>query len=73
MFRINPPKTPMTKVGSINNRLAEWPILLSCYDIRYTPEEVIKGQALANFLAEHDLSEDLEFKDDLPDVPTFFT
>ena len=30
-------------------------------------------EALADFLAEHLLSEDLEFKDDLPNEPIFFS
>ena len=63
----------MTKASSLNDRLAKWSILLSCYDIRYTPVKAIKGQALVGFLAEHPLSEDSEFKDGLSDEPTFFT
>lgn len=33
---INPLKVLMTKTISLNDRLANWSILLSCYDIRYT-------------------------------------
>ena len=71
--RINPLKVLMTKVGSLNDRLAKWFILLSCYDIRYTPAKAIKGQALIDFLAEHPLDEDPKFKDGFPDEPVFFT
>ena len=63
--QINPFKVLMTNAGSLNDRLAKWSILLSCYDIRYTPAKAIKGQALADFLAEHPLDEDSKFKDDL--------
>lgn len=62
----------MTKAGTLNDRLAKWSILLSCYNLRYIPAKAIKGQALADFLVEHHLSEDLEFKDDLLDEPIFF-
>ena len=48
---INRHKVLMTKAGSLNDRLAKWSILLSCYDIRYTLAKAIKGKALANFLA----------------------
>ena len=37
------------------------------------PAKAIKGQALADFLAKHHLSEDSKFKDDLSDEPIFFT
>lgn len=71
--RINPLKILMTKADSLNDRLAKWYILLSCYGIRYTPAKVIKGQALADFLAKNHLPKDSEFINDLPDEPTFFT
>lgn len=58
VYRINPLKVLMTQADSLNDRLARWSILLSCYDIRYTPAKAIKGQALADFLVEHHLSED---------------
>lgn len=73
MSRINPLKVLMKKAGFLNDRLAKWSILLSCYDIRYTLAKAIKGQALTDFLAEHLLDEDLEFKDDISGKPVFFT
>lgn len=72
MSRINPLKVLMTKASFLNDRLAKWSILLFCHDIRYTPAKVIIGQAFADFLAEHPLSEDSEFKGDLPNEPVFF-
>ncbi|KAJ8621804.1 hypothetical protein MRB53_030333 [Persea americana] len=56
--RINLLKVLVTKAGSLNTRLAKWSILLSQFDIRYVPQKAIKGQALANFLAEHPLPKD---------------
>ena len=59
--RINPLNVSMTKAGSLNNRLAKWSILLSCYDVRYTLAKAIKGQALVDLLIEHPPDEDSEF------------
>ena len=73
MSRINPLKVLITKASSLNDRLANWSILLSCYDIRYTLAKAIKGQALVEFLAEHPLLKNSEFKDDLLDEQIFFT
>lgn len=63
----------MKKADSLNDHLAKWSILLSCYDIRYNPTKAIKGQALANFLAKHPLSQDSKFKYNFPNKPVFFT
>ena len=41
--RINLLKVLVTKVGSLNARLAKWSILLSQFDIRYIPQKAIKG------------------------------
>ena len=69
--RINYIKVLITKAGSLNARLAKWPILLSQFDIRYVPQKVIKGQALADFLAGHPLPKDSPLKDDLLDKPVY--
>ncbi|XXG41725.1 hypothetical protein AAC387_Pa01g2131 [Persea americana] len=69
--RINLLKVLVTKAGSLNARLAKWSILLSQFDIRYVPQKVIKGQALAYFLAKHPLPKDSTLKDDLPDDPVY--
>ena len=60
--QINPLKVLMTKASSLNDRLVKWSMLLSCYDIRYMLAKAIKGQALADFLAEYPLSEDQSSK-----------
>ncbi|XXG42062.1 hypothetical protein AAC387_Pa01g2412 [Persea americana] len=64
-------KGPYHKAGSLNARLAKWSILLSQFDIRYVPQKAIKGQALADFLAEHPLPKDSPLRDDLPDKPVY--
>ncbi|WP_170284064.1 RNase H-like domain-containing protein, partial [Flagellimonas olearia] len=69
--RINLLKVLVTKAGSLNARLAKWSILLSQFDIRYVPQKAIKGQALADFLAEHPLPKDSPLRDDLPDEPVY--
>ncbi|KAA0054548.1 uncharacterized protein E5676_scaffold519G00300 [Cucumis melo var. makuwa] len=37
----------------ISRHLAKWAIILQQYDIVYIPQKAVKGQALANFLADH--------------------
>ena len=44
---------------------------MSQFDIRYLLQETIKGQALADFLAEHPLPKDSPLRDDLPDEPAY--
>lgn len=41
--RVNPLKVLVTKAGSLSDRLAKWLIVLSQYDIRYTPSKAVKG------------------------------
>jgi len=47
----------MTKPGSSNSRLAKWALFLSQYDMLFVLQKAVKGQALANFLAAHPISE----------------
>ncbi|KAA0034032.1 uncharacterized protein E6C27_scaffold65G00160 [Cucumis melo var. makuwa] len=42
----------------ISGHLAKWAILLQQYDIVYIPQKAIKGQVLADFLADHPISSD---------------
>ncbi|KAG9454383.1 hypothetical protein H6P81_007287 [Aristolochia fimbriata] len=37
----------------LSGRLAKWSLLLSEFEINFVPQRAIKGQALANFLADH--------------------
>ena len=57
----------MTKPSSRNGRLAKWAILLSQYEMRFQPQKAVKGQAAANFMAEHPDLRATELYEDLPD------
>lgn len=61
----------ITKASSLSDLLAKWSIVLSQYDIRYTLAKGVKGQALADFLAEHLLPEDSPFNNELPNEPSY--
>jgi len=65
--RVNPLRILMTKPSSLNSRLANWAILLSQYDMKFMPQKAIKGQAVADFLAEHPVPETSKLYEDLPD------
>lgn len=64
--RADPVKFVMSKPILIG-RLAKWALLLNQYEIIYVPEKVVKGQTLANFLANHPIPADWEILDDLRD------
>ncbi|XP_020681914.1 uncharacterized protein LOC110099169 [Dendrobium catenatum] len=51
----------------LTDRLARWAVLLLQFDIIYMPQKVVKGQALADFLAAHPIPADSPLNDDLPD------
>ena len=57
----------MIKPGLLNSRLVKWAILLSQYDMLFVPQKAIKGQALADFLAAHPVSESSNLHEDIPD------
>ncbi|KAI5344076.1 hypothetical protein L3X38_011953 [Prunus dulcis] len=56
----------------LTGRLAKWALLLNQYEIIYTPAKAVKGQAVADFLADHPIPADWEISDDLPDEQVFF-
>ncbi|KAA0065434.1 uncharacterized protein E6C27_scaffold17G001130 [Cucumis melo var. makuwa] len=56
----------------ILGRLAKWEIILQKYDIVYIPQKAVKGQALADFLADHLNPSNWELCDDLPDEEVLF-
>ena len=56
----------------LSRRLARWGLLLTKYGIIYIPQKVIKGQALANFLADHPIPTTWEISDNLPDEEIFY-
>jgi len=57
----------MTKPLSLNGRLAKWVILLSQYEMHFLPQKAMKGQAVADFLAEHPDPRATVLYEDLPD------
>ncbi|KAA0040816.1 uncharacterized protein E6C27_scaffold333G00320 [Cucumis melo var. makuwa] len=57
----------------IFGRLAKWAILLQQYEIVYIPQKAMKGQALANFLADRPIPLDWKLCEDLPEDEVFFT
>ncbi|XP_033514340.1 uncharacterized protein [Nicotiana tomentosiformis] len=52
--------------------LARWSILFNQYEITYIPQKVVKGQALANFLADHPLPAEWELSDEFVDKDVMF-
>ncbi|CAL8083348.1 unnamed protein product [Prunus armeniaca] len=56
----------------LTGRLAKWALLLNQYEIIYTPARAVKGQVVADFLADHPILADWEISDDLPDEQVFF-
>ncbi|XP_050944077.1 uncharacterized protein LOC103493258 [Cucumis melo] len=56
----------------ISKRLAKWAIILLQYDIVYIPQKAVKGQALADFLADHPVPSNWKLCDDLPDEEVLF-
>ncbi|KAA0032813.1 uncharacterized protein E5676_scaffold575G00380 [Cucumis melo var. makuwa] len=57
----------------ISGRLAKWAIILQQYNIVYISQKAIKGQALADFLADHPIPSDSKLCEDLPDDEVFLT
>ena len=57
----------------ISGRLTKWAVMLQQYDIVYIPQKVVKGQALADFLANHPISSDWKLCEDLLDVEVFMS
>lgn len=45
---------------------------LNEFEIIYVPQKAVKGQALADFLADHPIPADWEISDDLPDEDIFY-
>ena len=57
----------MTKLSSLNGRLAKWVMLLSQYEIQFLPQKAVKGQTVAYFLDEHPDSRTTKLYEDLSD------
>ncbi|KAM1692465.1 hypothetical protein ACFX2K_032071 [Malus domestica] len=56
----------------LTGRLAKWALLLNQYEIIYISAKAVKGQALADFLADHPILADWKISDDLPDEDMFY-
>ncbi|KAI5317506.1 hypothetical protein L3X38_037213 [Prunus dulcis] len=69
--RADPVRYVMSK-PVMTGRLAKWALLLNQYEIIYTPAKAVKGQVVADFLADHPIPADWEISDDLPDEQVFF-
>ncbi|XP_019155161.1 PREDICTED: uncharacterized protein LOC109152033 [Ipomoea nil] len=68
--RANPVKYVMSKVV-LSDRLARWYLLFQQFEITYVPQKSIKGQAVADFLADHPIPAERELSSDLPDEDVF--
>ncbi|KAG9453420.1 hypothetical protein H6P81_006324 [Aristolochia fimbriata] len=55
----------------LSGRLAKWVLLLSEFEINFVPQRAIKGQALANFLADHPVPAEWELIEEFPDEEIF--
>ncbi|XP_027158117.1 uncharacterized protein LOC113759746 [Coffea eugenioides] len=64
--RANPIKYVMSR-PILSDRLARWYLQLQQFEIIYVPQKVVKGQVLADFLADHPIPAEWELSDDLPD------
>ncbi|XP_019181979.1 PREDICTED: uncharacterized protein LOC109177133 [Ipomoea nil] len=64
--KANPVKYVMAKVV-LSDRLARWYLLFQQFEIVYVLQKSVKGQALADFLADHPIPAEWELSDDLPD------
>ncbi|XP_019226104.1 PREDICTED: uncharacterized protein LOC109207613 [Nicotiana attenuata] len=64
--RANPIKFVMSK-PVLSDRLARWYVQFQQFEIVYVPQKAVKGQALADFLADHPIPDDWELSDELPD------
>ena len=68
--RADPIKYVMSK-PVLSGRLARWSVVFNQYEIIYIPQKPVKGQALANFLADHPIPTDWELSDDFLDEKVF--
>ena len=57
----------------MSGQLAKWVVAFQEFEIAYVPQKAIKGQALANFLANHPIPANWELSDDLPDEDVLST
>ncbi|KAG9446572.1 hypothetical protein H6P81_012700 [Aristolochia fimbriata] len=68
--RANPLKYIMSR-PILSGRLAKWSLLLSEFEINFVLQRAIKGQALANFLADHPVPAEWELTKEFQDEEIF--
>ncbi|XP_074297005.1 uncharacterized protein LOC141627675 [Silene latifolia] len=56
----------------LSGKLAKWAMLLKQYDLVFVPQKVVKGQAIADFFADHPVPAESEISDDLPGEEIFY-
>ncbi|XP_060180738.1 uncharacterized protein LOC132610466 [Lycium barbarum] len=64
--KANPIKFVMSK-PVLSDRLARWYLQFQQFEIVYISQKAVKGQVLADFLANHPIPDDWELSDELPD------
>ncbi|XP_057789942.1 uncharacterized protein LOC131006784 [Salvia miltiorrhiza] len=64
--KANPLKFVMSR-PVLSDRLARWYLQLQQFEIVYVPQKAVKGQVLADFLANHPIPAEWELSDDLSD------
>ncbi|KAL0373433.1 UNVERIFIED_CONTAM: Transposon Tf2-12 polyprotein [Sesamum radiatum] len=64
--KANPLKYVMSK-PVLSDRLTRWYLQLQQFKIVYVPQKAVKGQVLADFLADHPIPAEWELSNDLPD------
>ncbi|XP_055800368.1 uncharacterized protein LOC129869777 [Solanum dulcamara] len=69
--RADPVKFVMTQ-PVLSGCMARWSILFNQYDIAYKPQKAVKGQALANCLADHPLPAEWEVLDEFPNEDALY-
>lgn len=69
--KADPVKYVMSK-PILSGRLARWSLLFNEFEIVYVPQKALKGQALANFLADHPIPADWEISEEFPDEDVLF-
>ena len=70
--RADPVKFLMTWPVHLGHH-AKWSIFFNQYEIIYTPQQAVKGQALANFVVDYPFPGKWETSDEFPDEHAFLT
>ena len=69
--KVDPIKYVLSK-PVVSGCITWWSVLLQQYDLAYVPQKAVKGQALADFLANHLIPSDWEFSGDFLDEDVFY-